>query len=186
MSNRLEKTSSKLKWYPVVTIFFVILTTLAFFLQPENAAEKYGMALPLIRSEPWRLITSHFVHAGSTHFLSNLIGLVFFGTILEQAGMEKKKMVLGILVALFTTTLFTVYSQIFGYLVFSVGFPLVVGFSGIIYGLIGLMSSLMGRKAVVAFVLLFFLFDILMMRTNIAWSAHIGGLVGGLIVGKRI
>jgi len=105
---------------------------------------------------------------------------------LEQAGVEKKMIVLGILFTIFSTSLFTVYSQIFRYAVFSGGIPLVVGFSGVVYGLIGMMSALVGRKTVIAFVVLFFLFDILMMRTNIAWSAHIGGLVGGLIVGKRI
>lgn len=176
----------ELKWYPAVTIFFIILTTLAFFLQPENAIEKYGMSLPLLKSEPWRLITSHFIHAGTTHFFSNLIGLMFFGTILEQAGVEKKMIVLGILFTIFTTSLFTVYSQIVRYAIFSSGFPLVVGFSGVVYGLIGLMSSLVGRKTIIAFVALFFLFDLLTMKTNIAWSAHIGGLIGGLVIGKRI
>ncbi len=186
MANKLKNIIRELKWYPSVTIFFIILTSAAFFLQPENAVEKYGMALPLLKSEPWRLLTSHFIHGGMTHFFSNLIGLLFFGTILEQAGVEKKMIVLGILFAIFTTSLFTVYSQIFRYAIFSSGFPLVVGFSGVVYGLIGLMSSLVGRKAILAFVALFFLFDILMMRTNIAWSAHIGGLVGGLVIGKRI
>jgi len=186
MVSKFRKIKRELKWYPLVTILFIVLTTLAFFLQPENAVEKYGMALPLLASEPWRLITSHFIHGGVAHFFSNLVGLLFFGTILEQAGVEKKMIVLGILFTIFSTSLFTVYSQIFRYAVFSGGIPLVVGFSGVVYGLIGMMSALVGRKTVIAFVVLFFLFDILMMRTNIAWSAHIGGLVGGLIVGKRI
>lgn len=186
MKERFRKWKRELKWYPTLTIIFVIIITVIFILQSETAVDDYGMTLPLVSSEPWRLITSHFIHVNESHFISNAIGLVFFGTILEQAGVKKKHILLGILTAMLMATTFVVYSHLIRVILDPSIIPNVVGFSGVIYGLLGLMRTVIGKKAVITLAVLFFLFDMLAGPANIAWSAHLGGLVGGLIVGKKI
>src|SRR5436190_20645508 len=40
---------------------------------------------PLVSSEPWRLVTSGFIHAGPIHLLLNMYILYLIGTMLESS-----------------------------------------------------------------------------------------------------
>lgn len=178
MKKKIKDIKRELKYSPSLTIGLMIFITILFFLQPEDAALKYGLTIKAVSAEPWRLITSHFVHLGESHFLMNALGLIFLGGILENAGVKRKHMLQGIVMALVFSNLFILMSQI-------VRPSLVIGFSGIVYGLIGMMVSIVGWRGVLGLAVLFFGFGILTAGGNIAWSGHIGGFIGGLIIGRE-
>lgn len=178
MGESLEEIKLHLKYSPLLTIALAVLITTLSFLQPENAVEKYGLALQVAFVQPWRFVTNHFVHAGATHFTMNLLGLVFLGGILENAGVKRKHMLQGILMAMVFSDLFVLISQ-------AIEPSIVVGFSGTIYGFISMMVSIVGWRGVLVFAILFFGFGALTRGPNIAWSGHIGGFVGGLLVGEK-
>ena len=177
MKKSLEDIKRDLEYSPSLTIGLAILITLLFSLQPEGAVEKYGLAMEALPSEPWRLVTNHFIHFDPSHFLKNALGLVFLGGILENAGLKKKHILLGVFMAMIFSDLAILTSQ-------SINPSIVTGFSGIVYGFIGMMKSVVGWKGILGLAIVFFGFGVLMSGSNIAWSGHIGGFIGGLIVGE--
>ena len=179
MKKSFDDLKRDLKFSPTLTILLTIFITVLFFLQPEEAPEKYGLAIEVVLVEPWRLITNHFIHFSTGHFLMNAMGLIFLGGILETAGMERRYMVGGIVLAMIFSDLFILFSQ-------TLSPSLVAGFSGIVYGYIGMMRYVVGRKGVLGLAILFFGFGIVTSGSNIAWSGHIGGFIGGLILGEEI
>lgn len=178
MRKSLEDIKLNLKYSPCLTFMLAGFITVLFLLQPEDSVMKYGLAIQVAFEEPWRFVTNHFVHAGATHFMMNFLGLVFLGGILENAGVKRIHILQGILMAMVFSDLFILISQ-------TIRPSIVVGFSGIIYGFIGLMVSIVGWRGVLALAILFFGFGILIMGPNIAWSGHIGGFIGGLILGGK-
>jgi membrane associated rhomboid family serine protease len=146
-------------------------------------------------SAPWTILTSMFAHSGFGHIFANMLTLFFFGTYLSRLVGEKRFLVVyfcgGILGGVFVILL-----AILGYL-FSIhwlGSPLVpvVGASGAIYALGGALTVLMPRLRVFIFPLPVPLplwavviggFVILSFMPGIAWQAHLGGLVFGLLAG---
>lgn len=179
MNGILESIKRKLKWYPTLSVFLAILVTIFFILQPQNAVIKYGLSWGTVLREPWRLITCHFIHIGETHYLMNTLGIIIIGSLLEYGGLKRKHILLGIGFSILTTDLFALFVQIFR--------PSIVGgFSGVIYGFVGLMIVMVGWGGIIALGSLFFGIGILTLGSNIAWGAHLGGFIGGLIIGKMI
>lgn len=179
MKKYLEDVKRKLEWYPTLTILLAFLITVFFILQPENAVYKYGLSLRIVLEEPWRLFTCHFIHLSETHYLMNVLGIILIGSLLEYTGTLRKHILLGIVTAILTTDAAILIVQ-------TIQMSIVGGFSGVIYGFVGMMVSVVGWRGMVALGALFFGFGLLMLEQNIAWSAHVGGFIGGLIVGKII
>ena len=179
MKKSLEDIKRDIKYTPFLTVILMVFITVLFFLQPEGAVERYGLALRAILAEPWRLVTNHFVHFDVSHFMMNALGLVFLGMLLENAGMKRKHILGGILLAIVFSDLFILFSQ-------TIRPSLVAGFSGIVYGFIGMTRSIVGRKGVLGLAFLFFGVGALISGSNIAWSGHIGGFIGGLILAENV
>ncbi|MFP4005782.1 MAG: rhomboid family intramembrane serine protease [Candidatus Hadarchaeia archaeon] len=179
MNKKLQNLKLELKYSPILTIGTTILITIIFLFQPENAVDKYGLTLKLISKEPWRLITNHFVHIDESHFLMNAIGLIFFCGILENTGVKRNHIIQGIIYSVIFSDLFVLSSQL-------IRPSIVIGFSGVVYGLIGMMILLLDWRGILGLVIIFFGLGALMMGSNIAWSGHLGGFIGGLILGNRI
>lgn len=70
---------------PVVRILLA-LNVAAFVLQMASPLVEYvGVFVPrLVLIRPWTLITYMFLHGGFTHILFNMLGLVFFGSQVED------------------------------------------------------------------------------------------------------
>ena len=73
---------------PMVKILLII-NAAAFVAQqflPEMMVQLFAAAgqPPLVAVQIWRLITFQFLHANFGHILGNMLGLFFFGTILER------------------------------------------------------------------------------------------------------
>lgn len=163
-----------------------------------------GEFLPLMQDgELWRSVTSAFLHNGIFHLAINMWALLSIGKIIEQYYGPKVLLITYVLTAI-TGSLFSITAIYIGiYLSGGLpsGFPVSVGASGAIFGLIGLMignkisdrgqgisiDSYINTNTLILFVfynfLLGFGLNILGTSTSINNWAHLGGLVGGIILG---
>ncbi|MDP2946513.1 MAG: rhomboid family intramembrane serine protease [Nanoarchaeota archaeon] len=133
-------------------------------------------------AEPWRFVSSIFLHAGLSHLIYNLFALLLFGLILENIIGSRKFLLIffsaGILANLISVNF---YSSS-------------LGASGAIFGIIGALTVLRPMMYIFAFGLPMPLFiasiiwvagDIIMtfLPTNIGTIAHLTGLFIGLLLG---
>lgn len=130
--------------------------------------------------EPWRMITAMFVHSTGFifHVLLNMYTLWIFGQLLEQM-LGRWRFLALYLIGGFAGSV--------GVLLLSDPLTPVVGASGAIFGLMGAFLVIQRRLGGDAKQLLVLVGINLVIGfipgMNIAWQAHLGGLIGGAIVG---
>jgi membrane associated rhomboid family serine protease len=134
-------------------------------------------------ARPWTIVTNLFVHGGIWHILANMITLYFFGSFLYRLIGRNK----------FLLVYFT--GGILGNIVFFLlppsPFSIAIGASGAIFALAGVLVVLMPSLRVLLFfiiplplwVVVLVFFVIWSFLPGIAWQAHLGGLVLGLVAG---
>ena len=128
--------------------------------------------------EIWRLFTSMFVHGDISHLLSNMFGLVLFGSYIEHIFHKVHYLLIyfisGLVGNFFTLFLFPLYTVSFGA-------------SGAIFGLIGayFITILYERDIALLYIAFFYLlfFIISSFAPNINLWAHLFGLLMGLLIG---
>jgi membrane associated rhomboid family serine protease len=134
----------------------------------------FGYIPALTFAEPWRAVTVSFVHGSITHILFNGYSLWVLGNLLER------KLGSGRFLAVFLISSVAGSAAVF--FVNPGGF--VVGASGAIFGLFAALFVvnrgfqgnnisllvIVGINLVLGFIV-----------PNVAWEAHIGGLIGGFI-----
>lgn len=130
---------------------------------------------PYTYTEPWRMITALFVHSPTSflHILFNMFSLFIFGPIMEQ--------MLG-RVRFLALYLLSGFGGSVAVLLIAPGTP-VVGASGAIFGLLGayfvIQRKLGGNATQLLIVIGLNLVIGFLPGTNIAWQAHVGGLIVG-------
>jgi membrane associated rhomboid family serine protease len=156
-------------------IFFI-----AALIREETIFKTFGFTPSQFTQEPWTIVTSMFVHDGIWHILVNMLMLYFFGSY-----------VLGLLGEVKFLIVYFVGGLVGNLLFFLLGneYVIVVGASGAIYAIMGTLAVMRPRLKV----LIWFLFPVdlwivvvigaLIISPYIAWQAHIGGLILGLLAG---
>ncbi|MFJ3226219.1 rhomboid family intramembrane serine protease [Streptomyces sp. NPDC086783] len=127
--------------------------------------------------QPYRLLTSMFLHNGLTHIAFNMLLLWWMGGPLEEALGRARYFVLYVVSGLAGGAL--------TYLIAAQNQPS-VGASGAIYGLFGATVVLLRHRDYdLRPVLILLAVNLVITFTvpDIAWQAHVGGLVAGLVVG---
>ena len=163
---------------PVVTWSIIALCVIIYGLQllpnsPVTSALLYYA--PYTYTEPWRMITALFVHSPTSflHILFNMFSLFIFGPIMEQ--------MLG-RVRFLALYLLSGFGGSVAVLLIAPGTP-VVGASGAIFGLLGayfvIQRKLGGNATQLLIVIGLNLVIGFLPGTNIAWQAHVGGLIVG-------
>ena len=142
-----------------------------------------GLVPAFFWSQPWAIITSMFMHAGFWHLFANMLTLFFFGSYFYQ------------LVG--TGRFLAVYfgGGILGnilYLLLGEPISIMVGASGAVFALGGALAIMRPKLRVFIFpipipmplwVAVIGGFLIISFFPNVAWQAHLGGLIFGLIAG---
>lgn len=190
LSNSLANAVSVIKSNYSLTILAIII--ISFFLQYFIPAYSFYLALfpHDVLSRPWTLITHIFLHSGPIHILFNTMFLFFFGPELERRIGGKRFLIVffgsGIIAAL-------------GYSLWSVyvigSFAPAVGASGALFGVFACLAVLAPDMQIYVYfvpmkithALIFFaLLDLLFIGSGdaIARSAHLSGVVAGLVMGK--
>lgn len=139
-------------------------------------------------SEPWRFVSSIFLHGGFIHLFFNAYALFMFGLILESRVSTRDYLIIFFGAGIVGSLLY--------YLTYAIGIipPIpALGASGAIYGVLGAVAMLLPelpifvwfipmrmKHAAILWVALEFLgtFDI---SSGIASAAHLGGLIFGVV-----
>ncbi|RLB86937.1 MAG: rhomboid family intramembrane serine protease [Deltaproteobacteria bacterium] len=172
-------------WFLIVlnaTIFIIELVIGGYPITAANEVVNFlGLTPYKLSQQPWTIISNMFVHGSTWHILFNMISLYFLGSFLIRVMGEKSFLAVFFLGGLAGNILFILLAP------FSTG----IGASGAIYALGGALAVMVPRAPVLVFPLpvpiplwaaiLIFLF--LSFVPGIAWQAHLGGLLLGLIAG---
>ena len=183
--------SYKYKEFPVVGI--LLITNLIYFLFLElNGGSKnwltlvyYGAkeGLSISRGEYWRLLTPIFMHIGFFHLVVNSFGLIVFGPIMEKIFGPTRFLLIYIMTG--------IWGNIFSFIS---GISVGAGASGALFGVAGSYAAYLylnkddlgkfGRESLVGLswivgINIIFGFTV----SGIDNSAHLGGLISGIIIG---
>ena len=170
---------------PVVTRTIVGLCVLVFALQwvaPETTS-RFAFVPALAFSEPWRFLTSAFLHSTSflLHIVFNMYTLWMVGPYLEQLLGRLQFVVLYLLCAVGGSVGYYVLVSPYS----DQWFTPAVGASGAVFGLFGawfVVNRRLGRDTTAIVGLVVINGVIGFVFPSIAWQAHLGGLVTGLLI----
>jgi hypothetical protein len=145
-----------------------------------------------ILTEPWRMVTSIFLHGGFMHLLLNAWALFLFGTLVEKKAGEEEFFKIFIIAG--------IVGSLGYWLVYAVGIiPDVpaLGASGAIFGIMGAAAVLFPdmvlyiwffpmrmREAAILFAIIELYGTMTMTSSGIASAAHLGGLIFGFLYMK--
>lgn len=138
--------------------------------------------------QPWGIVTSMFVHDGFFHLFANMITLFFFGSFLNRLIGSGKLL----LVYFGGGILGNIFFVLLGTLLYPDSLALAVGASGAVFALGGALAVMQPNLRVFIFpipapmplwIAVIGGFVILSFLPYIAWEAHLGGLLFGLIAG---
>ena len=171
---------------PVVTYGIIAVCILVFIVQSlpvvggsvTDALQYAGVYSYPVAFEPWRLMTAVFAHANIIHILLNMYTLFIFGIVLEPMLGRGRYLVLFLLSGLAGSV---------GVLLMAPVNQPVIGASGAIFGMMAALLIIqrhLGGPITQLLVLVGInLVYGFLPGVGIAWQAHVGGLVGGAIVG---
>ena len=171
---------------PVVTYSLIGITALVYLLQwipglgVTNALFFSPVFMTEVFPEPWRALTSVFLHSTSLffHILLNMYTLWIFGRLLEPMLGRGRFLALYLISGL---------AGSIGVVVFAAPGSQVLGASGAIFGLMGafvVIQRRLGGNMTQLYILLAINLAIgFIPNANISWQAHLGGLIGGALVG---
>jgi membrane associated rhomboid family serine protease len=167
-------------------VLFLIILNLIFFIATLISQDLiFILALKpaLFLQQPWTILTSMFVHAGFFHLFGNMLTLFFFGTFLSRMVGDGRFLLLYFGGGILGGILFILLSQPFNW---------AVGASGAVFALGGALTVMMPKLKVFIipipvpvplWVAVIGGFVILSFLSFVAWQAHLGGLIFGLIAG---
>ncbi len=166
-------------WAIMIINLLVFIATLVY----RKLIYLLGLQPATFLDQPWTIITSMFTHYDLWHILANMLMLYFYGSFLCQLLGNRNFLIIyflgGILGGVF-------------FLLLAPPFVTGIGASGAVFALGGALTILTPKLRVyifpipvpmplwVAVVIGFFILAII---PGIAWQAHLGGLVLGLIAG---
>ncbi|MFC1979265.1 rhomboid family intramembrane serine protease [Chloroflexota bacterium] len=169
-------------WVIIAMNFLLFIVTL---IAPSLIYSLFGLQPAVFLFKPWTLVTNIFIHASFGHIIANMLTLYFFGTFLSRLIGDKKFLWVYFGGGILGNILFIIISLV------TSPFSIAVGASGAIFALCGTLVVLRPQLRVYLFFLIptpLWLaiiggFIILSFFPNVAWQAHLGGLIFGLIVG---
>jgi membrane associated rhomboid family serine protease len=167
-------------WFLIALNVLIFVITL---LRPAEVIGLLGLTPALLSKQPWTIISSMFVHGGFAHILFNMISLYFLGSFFLRAVGERSFLAVFFLGGLAGNVVYVLLAP-----------PYItgIGASGAIFAIGGALAVLVPKVPVYIFfipiamplwlaILIFFLLSFLF--SGIAWQAHLGGVLAGVIAG---
>lgn len=178
-------TITPLIMYLNILVFIIMVSTGVGFFAPDiqdmlSWGANFGEAT--LGGQWWRLLTYMFIHYGILHLVMNTYAFLFIGIILEPI-LGKARFLTAYILTGIAGGLLSLYAH---------QYVVSAGASGAIFGMYGLFLALLStgqvepalRKAVLPSVAIFVVYNLLGgMKAGVDNACHIGGLLGGLIVG---
>ena len=170
------------KYNIYITIFWSAACVIVFILQILGffSAERFALIPSAVKSgQIYRLLTGALMHAGLEHIAANLLSFINIGSYCEL-NTDKKSYSAAILISLLLSGLFvTFFSD-----------SVTVGFSGVVFGILGYFAVLLykddgqwdrsdlylvGRMIIPNIIVSF--------MPGVSLAGHAGGFLGGIIAG---
>jgi len=168
----------------VLALFFLCI--LAFLFESRQVLLNFALITGLDFAEPWRFVTSMFLHADLAHLFFNMFALLMFGLYLERKIGKNMFLLVYLVSGIIGGVGFEIFNQ-----------PGVIGLgaSGAIYGIIGALVVLEPKMLVYVYFipvpiavagLLYAVIELVGMGAadNIGHAAHLFGLLGGFAIAK--
>jgi len=175
---RYQYRSSTPVWTLIAINIFMFITTT---IRPDTV---YYLAFtkPILGSNYWTIVTAMFIHANIYHILFNMLILYFFATLCLQLIGTKWFFLAYFLGGIFGNILFLLIGPVYS---------AVVGASGAIFAIGGVLVMMRPNLRVYLYFLvpmplwvgIIIGFLLTAFSTGVAWQAHLGGLIVGLIAG---
>ena len=171
-----------------IFVFLLMVFSGVNFLLPDNESLiKWGANFRPVTLEGdwWRLITNCFLHIGFIHLLMNMYALLYIGLLLEPH-LGKIRF----LSAYLLTGLIASITSLWWH-----DLTISAGASGAIFGMYGVFLALLttnlieksARKALFSSIGIFVAYNLVNgLKGGIDNAAHIGGLIGGLVIGYAL
>ena len=175
---RIKRSMRSSSGVPVVTYTLIALNVIVFALDFVTGGSLYPWLAyrgDFTETQPWRMLTSTFMHASVLHLLFNMFSLFIFGRLIEQAIGRVRYAVLYLLAAFGGSVAVLLLAPT----------SAVVGASGAIFGLLGaffIIQRRLGGNNTQLLVLIGLNVAFGFIVPNVAWQAHLGGLVVGAAV----
>jgi uncharacterized protein len=169
---------------PIWIIMIINLLVFIATIVSNRAIVFLGLSPSTFLEQPWTIVTSMFTHAGLWHILINMLMLYFYGSFLSQLIGNRNFLIIYFLGGLL--------GNIFYLLLSFNPYSIVIGASGAVFALGGALAVLTPKVKVYIFpipvpmdlwIAVIGGFLILTLVPGIAWQAHLGGLVLGLLAG---
>ncbi len=172
--------------FKLTPIWMLIAANLLLFIATAIAPKLIfllGLQPAGILTRPWTIVTSLFIHSGLWHIIANMLTLYFFGRYLSRLIGDSKFLIVYFGGGILGNILFILLAP---------PFSIVIGASGAIFALGGVLAVMRPKLAVLVFpipvpiplwIAVVGGFLIISLLPHIAWQAHLGGLVFGLIAG---
>jgi len=158
-----------------------ILVFIFTLVRPE-AVYFLGLTPAYFLQQPWTIVTNLFVHGGIGHIVVNMISLYFLGSFVLRLLGEKRFLLVYFLGGIIGNVFYLF-----------LGPPLIpgVGASGAIFALGGVLAIMAPKLPVFMFFIpvpiplwiAIIVFLLISFFPGIAWQAHLGGLLVGLVAG---
>lgn len=188
-ATKIEKVFSSKK--PYITYFIMMICILLYILPKllgnyDQIIYDYGLIGEAVKNgDFFRLITSEFLHASAVHLLVNMYSLYIIGTQIESFLGKKKYILIYLMSAVFASLLSITLGDLTS---------ISIGASGAIFGLLGsLLYFGYHYRVYLGNVIKSQIIPIIVLNLIIGFSiqgidnfAHIGGLVGGVLVTKAL
>lgn len=138
-----------------------------------------------LEGEWWRLITNCFLHIGIFHLLMNMYALLYIGVLLEPH-LGRTRFISAYLLTGITASIASLWWH---------DLTISAGASGAIFGMYGVFLAMLttnliektARKALLTSIAVFVGYNLINgLKGGIDNAAHIGGLVGGLVIGYAL
>ncbi|MFC1961848.1 rhomboid family intramembrane serine protease [Chloroflexota bacterium] len=169
---------------PILIIIIVnVVLLIATFINQEFILRNFGLWPIFFLEQPWTLLTAMFLHGSFWHLFGNMFTLFFFGTYLSQLVGNNRFMLVYFIGGICGNLL---------YLWLATPFSVAIGASGAVFAVGGTLAAMRPRLRVFVFPLPVPLplwvaivggFLILSLIPSVAWQAHLGGLIFGVIAG---
>jgi membrane associated rhomboid family serine protease len=173
---------------PILVIVIVnLLIFIATYINQQVIYARFALLPATLGQEPWTVFTYMFVHGGLSHIIFNMITLYFFGRFVIALVGEGSFLITYFLGGIVGGLFFYLYTMLIGY-----PFTYLVGASGAIYALGGLLLVMRPKAKVVVFpipvpislwIAILVGFALSALNVTVAWQAHLGGLVLGAVIG---
>ncbi len=165
----------------VINIVVFIADLVVYILLSFDFGVLFALNREWVWSRPWTLVATMFMHAGILHLLVNMISLYFLGSSVFSLIGQTRFLLVYFLGGIAGSLFFILLSPYTA-----------VGASGAVFALGGVLAVMRPKLKVIVFpipaplpvwAVMFGFFILTSLSASVAWQAHLGGLLAGLIFG---